>query len=79
MECPKKKKNVTKNQNFGLFLFQKTDWQIYDDKALWFVNNMKSRNQQVVFNTASSEKGTTLKVANSEFQFFGYYVMGLYE
>ena len=49
MECPKKKKNVTKNQNFGFFLFQKTDWQIYDDKALWFVNNMKSRNQQVVF------------------------------
>ena len=30
-------------------------------------------------NTASSEKGTTLKVANSEFQFFGYYVMGPYE
>ena len=33
----------------------------------------------LVFNTASHEKGTTLKVANSEFQFFGYYVMGLYE
>ena len=32
-----------------------------------------------LFNTASSEKGTTLKVANSEFQFFGYYVMGPYE
>ena len=79
MNVQKKKKNVTKNQNFGFFLFQKTDWQIYDDKALWFVNNMKSRNQQVVFNTASSEKGTTLKVANSEFQFFGYYVMGPYE
>ena len=45
----KKKKNVTKNQNFGFWFFQKTDWQIYDDKALWFVNNMKCRNQQVVF------------------------------
>ena len=33
----------------------------------------------ITFNTASSEKGTTLKVANSEFQFFGYYVMGPYE
>ena len=32
-----------------------------------------------VINTASSKKGTTLKVANSEFQFFGYYVMGPYE
>ena len=42
------KKKEERDQKSKL-LFQKTDWQIYDDKALWFVNNMKSRNQQVVF------------------------------
>ena len=30
-------------------------------------------------NTASHKKGTTSRVANSEFQFFGYYLMGPYE
>ena len=32
-----------------------------------------------VFNTASHKKGTTSRVANSEFQIFCYWVMGPYE
>ena len=44
------------------------------------INLKKNSNKEIIcINTASSEKGTTLKVANSEFQFFGYYVMGPYE
>ena len=48
MECPKKEERDQKSK-LWIFFLQKIDWQIYDDKALWFVNNMKCRNQQVVF------------------------------
>ena len=39
----------------------------------------KGESKSFAINTASHKKGTTLKVANSEFQFFCYYVMGPYE
>ena len=43
------------------------------------MNAMRTNESKPSINTASHKKGTTLKVANSEFQFFCYFVMGPYE
>ena len=53
----------------------------YIDLYIILYLNPRNSFQQnrIILNTASHKKGTTLKVANSEFQFFCYFVMGPYE
>ena len=51
-------------------------------EVLLYFDETQNENVNVIlpiFNTASHKKGTTSRVANSEFQIFCYWVMGPYE